>query len=97
MLIETRVSGMIPDSAIPDGGARSLVMADVRRIAEGLDAVLAQGGLDESELSDMRADFTNVRTRLAEVGVALGGEVPTGSVRGRQDLPAGTPRPATRC
>lgn len=77
MLIETRVSGMIPDSAIPDGGARSLVMADVRRIAEGLDAVLAQGGLDESELSDMRADFTNVRTRLAEVGVALGGEVPT--------------------
>lgn len=44
-----------PDSAIPDGGARSLVMADVRRIAEGLDAVLAKGGLRESELSSMRA------------------------------------------
>ena len=77
LLIESRVSGMIPDSAIPDGGARSLVMADVRRIAEGLDAVLAKGGLEESELSSMRADFTNVRTRLADVGVALGSEVPT--------------------
>lgn len=93
MLIESRVSGMIPDSAIPDGGARSLVMADVRRIAEGLDAVLAQGGLEESQLSDMRADFTNIRTRLAEVGVALGGEVPTEVFEAaktyRQDTKAG--------
>ncbi|MBV2185974.1 MAG: phosphate ABC transporter permease subunit PstC [Rhizobium sp.] len=76
LLIESRVSGMIPDSAIPDGGARSLVMADVRRIAEGLDAVLAKGRLDESQLSDMRADATNVRALLADVGVALGGDVP---------------------
>lgn len=75
-IIEGRVSGMIPDSAIPDGGARSLVMADVRRIADGLDAVLARGKLDESQLSAMRADQTNVRSLLAEVGVALGSEVP---------------------
>ncbi|MBW8285578.1 MAG: phosphate ABC transporter permease subunit PstC [Rhizobium sp.] len=76
-IIESRVSGMIPDSAIPDGGARSLVMADVRRIADGLDAVLARGRLDESQLSAMRADETNVRSLLADVGVALGSEVPT--------------------
>ncbi|HCL66807.1 MAG TPA: phosphate ABC transporter permease subunit PstC [Rhizobium sp.] len=76
MLIEGRVSGMVPDSVIPDGGARSLVMADVRRIADGLDAVLARGGMDETELTQLRADPTNVRARLAEVGIALGGEVP---------------------
>ncbi|MCF3641962.1 phosphate ABC transporter permease subunit PstC [Rhizobium sp. TRM95111] len=76
MAIESRVSGMIPDSVIPEGGARSLVMADVRRIANGLDAVLVQGGISEDELGQMRSDFSNVRSRLASVGVALGSDVP---------------------
>jgi len=47
ILIETRVSGMIPDSVIPDGGAKSLVLADVRRISGGLDALIAASGLSE--------------------------------------------------
>ncbi|WP_346910484.1 phosphate ABC transporter permease family protein [uncultured Roseibium sp.] len=51
---------MIPDSVIPEGGARSLVMSDVRRIAEGLDALMEKGGLGEDDLARMRADFTNV-------------------------------------
>ena len=76
VLIESQVSGQIPESAIPEGGARSLVMADVRRIAGGLDQVVAKGGMSETDLADMRADFTNVRSRLAEVGVALGSDVP---------------------
>ena len=76
MLIESHVSGMIPDGVIPDGGARSLVMSDVRRIAGGLDALMEHGGIGEEELARMRADFTNVRGRLAEVGVALGANVP---------------------
>ena len=37
LLIENQVSAQIPDSVIPEGGNLSLVMADVRRIAEGLD------------------------------------------------------------
>ncbi|MCO6187221.1 phosphate ABC transporter permease subunit PstC [Rhizobium sp. L1K21] len=76
ILIETGVSRMIPDSVIPDGGARSLVMADVHRIADGLDVLAEKGGLSEEELSRMRADFTNVRSRLAEVGVAVGSDIP---------------------
>ena len=76
LLVETRLSDMIPDSAIPEGGARSLVMADVRRIADGLDAVLARGGISESELSQMQADVTDVRGLLAGIGVALGNDVP---------------------
>jgi len=75
ILIEGQVSVMIPDSAIPDGGARSLVMADVRRIADGLNAVVSQSELSEDDLSAMRADFSNVRDRLAEVGIALGSDV----------------------
>ncbi|MAU53763.1 MAG: phosphate ABC transporter permease subunit PstC [Roseovarius sp.] len=75
LLIENRVSEMIPDRVIPDGGARSLVMADVRRIAGGLDALMAAGQMTEADLANMRADFTNVRNRLANVGVALGSNV----------------------
>lgn len=76
MIIESRVSGMIPESVVPEGSAHSLVMADMRRVANGLDAMLASGGLSEDQLSEMRAETTNVRARLAEVGVALGRDVP---------------------
>ncbi|TRL42100.1 phosphate ABC transporter permease subunit PstC [Rhizobium straminoryzae] len=75
IVVESRVSGMIPDSAIAQGSARSLVMSDVRRIAGGLDAVLARGGLGEDELNTISANTQTVRARLAEVGVALAGEV----------------------
>ncbi|MBC7283817.1 phosphate ABC transporter permease subunit PstC [Hoeflea sp.] len=75
VLIETSISGKIPDSAIPEGGAKSLVMVDVRRIAQGLDQIVAQGNASEAEINEMRADFTDVRGRLASVGVALGSDV----------------------
>ena len=75
VLIEGQVSATIPDSVVPEGGARSLVMADVRRIADGLNSVVGSGGMSEEELANMRADFSNVRTRLGEAGVALGSDV----------------------
>ncbi|OHV73258.1 phosphate ABC transporter permease subunit PstC [Ensifer sp. LCM 4579] len=77
MIIDARVDSMIPDSVIPEGGARSLVISDVRRIAGGLDAVLARNSLDEGALTDGRVDFSTVRDRLAEVGIALGNDAPT--------------------
>ena len=75
IIIEGSISGKIPDSVVPEGGAKSLVMVDVRRISDGLGLIIARGDMSESELVDMRADLTNVRTRLAEVGVALGSDV----------------------
>ncbi|MEM5471416.1 phosphate ABC transporter permease subunit PstC [Hoeflea sp. AS60] len=75
VLLENNITGKIPDSAIPDGGARNLVMVDVRRIAEGLNQLIAQGDVSENGLVDMQADVTDVRARLAEVGVALGSDV----------------------
>jgi phosphate transport system permease protein len=76
IIIESRVSGMIPDSVIPQGGALSLVMSDVRQIAGGLDAVLANTELSEEALNSGEVDFSTIRARLAEVGVALAGDVP---------------------
>ncbi|AKI02342.1 phosphate ABC transporter membrane protein 1, PhoT family [Hoeflea sp. IMCC20628] len=75
VLIESSISGKIPDSAIPDGGAKSLVMVDVRRIAGGLSDIIAEGEMSEDDLALMRADVTDVRARLATVGVALGSDV----------------------
>lgn len=75
IVVETRVSEMIPESAIPAGGARSLVMADVRRIAGGLDALMTSAGLSEGELARMSAETSNLRERLGGVGVALGSDV----------------------
>ena len=75
MLVETRVTGMIPQAAIEDMGTRDLVMSDVRRVADGLDTAIAQGALTEDTARSIRTEFTNVRDTLASVGVALGSDV----------------------
>lgn len=75
MLIETRVSGMIPDVAIPKGSSLNLVMSDVRRVAEGLDAAITSGVVTEDSVATMRADQIDVRSLLGDVGVALGSDV----------------------
>lgn len=75
VLIENRISSMIPDSAVPEGGAKSLVLADVRRIAGGLEALRLAGGLSEEDLAGLRADESNIRKDLGNIGVAIGAEV----------------------
>ncbi|MBO6626132.1 phosphate ABC transporter permease subunit PstC [Rhodophyticola sp.] len=75
VVIERQVTSMITDTAIEDAGSRGLVMTDVRRVAEGLDVAIEQGALTSEEARNIRTEFTNVRSRLGEVGVALGSEV----------------------
>jgi phosphate transport system permease protein len=73
--IESRVTSLIPSAQASDEAARKLAMADIRRVAAGLDLAVAQGKLKPEDISAMRADFTDLRGRLAEVGVALGSGV----------------------
>jgi len=73
--VENRVSALIPDSAIPEGGSRGLVMADVRRVANGLDRAVAEGVMTSETASSIRTEFTDVRDRLGSIGVALGSDV----------------------
>ncbi|TFL16757.1 phosphate ABC transporter permease subunit PstC [Jannaschia formosa] len=75
MLIEGRVASIVPDAAYQDAGALNLLMADVRRVAGGLDLAVAQGALTAQEAHD--AEATDLRARLAEIGVAVGSEVDT--------------------
>jgi len=74
-IIENRIVGMLPPSMVADGSSTTLVMSDVRRVAGGLDAAVAGGVMSEEDASLIRTEFTNVRDRLASVGVALGSDV----------------------
>ncbi len=84
ILVENRVSGMIPDQAIPESSTRGLVMSDVRRVAEGLDIAVAQGALSRDEAATLQAETGDLRARLGALGVALGSEVQPEVLRAAQ-------------
>ena len=84
IIINYSVAGMISDRNIEDGGSLSLIMSDVRRVAEGLDVAVAEGAMSEDAATDMRVEFTNVREVLADVGVALGSDVTSDTLRAAQ-------------
>lgn len=85
MLIETRISAALPADLISDASARELTMADVRRVAGGLDTAVAQGTMTEIEAGTISTELTNVREELAEVGVALGSDVSKEVLEAAQD------------
>ncbi len=88
ILIDNTVSSKIPDSSITEGSNRSLVMSDVRRVAEGLDLLVAEGGMDPDEVAGMRTDFTDVRERLNAAGVILGSNIQPFVLEAAQDYRA---------
>ncbi len=75
VFIETRVVTMIPADAAQNDGELSLVMTNVRNVAAGLDVAIEQGALTEEQARLIRTEFTNIRDRLGDVGVALGNDV----------------------
>jgi phosphate transport system permease protein len=75
MVIERQVDRFFPPEQIESPTERILLMADVRRVAAGLDVAVARGAMTENEAAQLRAEFGSVRDRLAEAGVALGAEV----------------------
>ena len=75
VLIEQRVISNIAIVDITEGSNRTLVMADVRRIAEGLDRAMALGDLSEQDLLKFDTTQSDANALLATAGVALGREV----------------------
>ena len=75
LVIQNMVSSHIPAEAIPQGASLGIVMSDVQRVAEGLDTAVAAGAMTEDQASSIRTEFTDVRERLATVGVALASNV----------------------
>lgn len=85
LVIERQLSGFFPAEMIEDASVRTLLFADVRRVASGLDVAVAQGALSEDDANSIRTEFGSVRDRLAAVGVALGSEVTPQVLQAAQD------------
>ncbi|MAA97906.1 MAG: phosphate ABC transporter permease subunit PstC [Stappia sp.] len=83
MVIDGQVSSMISQETA-DQSSRDLVMSDVRRTAHGLDLAVAQGAMSADMADSIRTEFTDVRNRLGEVGVALGSNVTAETLRAAQ-------------
>jgi len=73
-MTEARIISQLGPEVAADANAAKLTMSDVRRIADGLDAMQDRFDISNDELVTMRADISDIRGRLAEVGVALGSE-----------------------
>ncbi|WGH78697.1 phosphate ABC transporter permease subunit PstC [Jannaschia ovalis] len=65
MVLDRGAAADFPEAAIPEGGTLSLVLADVRRVADGLDALGRDGEAGSAE----------VDAALAAGGTALGAEL----------------------
>ncbi|MBO9445064.1 phosphate ABC transporter permease subunit PstC [Ruegeria sp. R14_0] len=75
LYVDSQVSGLIPDTAIKEGSSRSLVMAEVRRAASGLDAAVSQGQLPASVARDPNADVAVVTQGLKDAGQVVTSEI----------------------
>ncbi|MBM2576523.1 phosphate ABC transporter permease subunit PstC [Jannaschia sp. Os4] len=87
VLLDRAVVGAIPPEVLEDGAARSLVMADVRRVADGLDAAIAAGVATPEGLAALTAE-DDVRGLLGQAGVALGSDVSPYVLEAARDMRA---------
>jgi phosphate transport system permease protein len=75
LVIERQLSDYFPAEQFENDSQRILLMADVRRVAEGLDVAVAAGALTPQDAETITVADGSVRERLGAVGVALGAEV----------------------
>jgi len=85
LVIERQLVAYFPAEEVESDAARTLLMADVRRVAGGLDMAIGQGAMTEDQASTLNAETGAVRARLADVGVALGAEVTPQVLTAAQD------------
>jgi len=75
MLIQNAILPLLPADMVSSSGNASLVLSDVKRVADGLGTAIEQGVLDAQSIAALRDDPAGLRGTLAGVGVALGSAV----------------------
>ena len=75
LVVDSMVSGNLSEEVRNNPGERSLAMADVQRVATGLDLAVSFQVMTAEEAATLDTDNTDIRERLSRVGVALGSEV----------------------
>lgn len=71
LAVERSTLALILPEDIGPGSSRELVMADIRRIAEGMEVLVASGTANEGEIVALASQPEALKARLAEVNVAL--------------------------
>lgn len=75
LVVEHQLSGFFNQAELATESEKTLLMADVRRVAAGLETAISQGALSTAEANVISTETSSVRDKLASVGVALGAEV----------------------
>lgn len=88
MVIEARIASALPPALTADATQAELNLADIRRVAGGLDAAVAQGALTNDEAATLASGTTDIRALLASVGVALAEDVSPDILTAAQDYRA---------
>jgi phosphate transport system permease protein len=86
--IDTRVSDQLPGTAYSDSATRDLLMSDVRRVSEGLGALIDTGRIENADVAQLTTEGTDLRALLAEFGVALASDVDPAVLKAAQDYRA---------
>ncbi|MDV4167985.1 phosphate ABC transporter permease subunit PstC [Rhodovulum sp. FJ3] len=85
VVIEAQISPLITAEAEASERAPDLVLADVRRLADGLNDLHEQNVLDDAEIARLNAGRDDVRGMLGQVGIALGADVAQPVLDGARD------------
>ncbi|KZM51460.1 phosphate ABC transporter permease subunit PstC [Labrenzia sp. OB1] len=83
-VVHSNISGMIPESAVGDGSSLGLVMAEVRRTAEGLENAVASGQMTDDFARNARTDFNDITTRLKDAGQIVTSQITQPIMRAAQ-------------
>lgn len=85
VVIEAQISPLITAEAEASDRSPDLVLADVRRLADGLNDLHDQNVLDDDEIARLNAGRDDVRGLLGQVGIALGADVAQPVLDGARD------------
>ena len=85
LVIEARIASALPPALTADATQAELTLADIRRVAGGLDTAVAQGALTNDQAASLASGTTDIRALLASVGVALAEDVSPEILTAAQD------------
>ncbi|MFK7882426.1 phosphate ABC transporter permease subunit PstC [Roseobacter sp.] len=84
LVIENRISKMIPEAEVADGSSLGLVMSEVRRTSDGLRNAVDAGVMDEDTARNANADVTDMTARLKEAGQVVTNQITQPILRAAQ-------------
>lgn len=90
ILIGASVSSEFSKQKFTEGMNMSLVMSDVRRVADGLDQAVAEGVIGADEADEAASSLEGLKELLGGIGVVLGSDVNEEIVTSAQDYRAMT-------